>query len=91
MSSRIDRALPDIYTVFICSVHEHSHFALSENNHGLIVYRTDCRAGGADLGRRDPVRSAAGAAMSTLYWIALILTLGLFGYLLYAMLKAEDF
>jgi len=29
--------------------------------------------------------------MSTLYWIALILTLGLFVYLLYAMLKAEDF
>lgn len=29
--------------------------------------------------------------MSTLYWIALILTLGLFIYLLYAMLKAEDF
>jgi len=29
--------------------------------------------------------------MSALYWIALILTLGLFGYLLYAMLKAEDF
>lgn len=29
--------------------------------------------------------------MSTLYWIALIVTLGLFGYLLYAMLKAEKF
>jgi len=29
--------------------------------------------------------------MSTLYWIALIITLGLFGYLLYAMLKAENF
>jgi K+-transporting ATPase KdpF subunit len=29
--------------------------------------------------------------MSILYWIALLLTLGLFGYLLYAMLKAEDF
>jgi len=29
--------------------------------------------------------------MSVLYWIALILTLGLLGYLLYAMLKAEDF
>jgi K+-transporting ATPase KdpF subunit len=29
--------------------------------------------------------------MSALYWIALLLTLGLFGYLLYAMLKAEDF
>jgi K+-transporting ATPase KdpF subunit len=29
--------------------------------------------------------------MSGLYWIALILTLGLFVYLLYAMLKAEDF
>jgi K+-transporting ATPase KdpF subunit len=29
--------------------------------------------------------------MSALYWIALILTLGLFGYLIYAMLKAEKF
>ena len=29
--------------------------------------------------------------MSALYWIALIVTLGLFGYLVYAMLKAEDF
>jgi K+-transporting ATPase KdpF subunit len=37
------------------------------------------------------VRTAAGAAMSALYWIALIITLGLFGYLIYAMLKAEKF
>jgi K+-transporting ATPase KdpF subunit len=29
--------------------------------------------------------------MSTLYWIALILTAGLFGYLVYAMLRAERF
>ena len=29
--------------------------------------------------------------MTTLYWIALVITLGLFGYLLYAMLKAEKF
>ena len=29
--------------------------------------------------------------MSALYWIALLITLGLFGYLLYAMLKAENF
>jgi K+-transporting ATPase KdpF subunit len=29
--------------------------------------------------------------MSALYWIALIVSLGLLGYLLYAMLKAEDF
>jgi K+-transporting ATPase KdpF subunit len=29
--------------------------------------------------------------MTTLYWVALMITLGLFGYLLYAMLKAEDF
>ncbi|MGH8232275.1 MAG: K(+)-transporting ATPase subunit F [Steroidobacteraceae bacterium] len=29
--------------------------------------------------------------MSTLYWIALLVTLGLLGYLLYAMLKAENF
>lgn len=29
--------------------------------------------------------------MSVLYWIALIVTLGLFAYLIYAMLKAENF
>jgi K+-transporting ATPase KdpF subunit len=29
--------------------------------------------------------------MTALYWIALLLTLGLFAYLLYALLKAEDF
>jgi K+-transporting ATPase KdpF subunit len=29
--------------------------------------------------------------MSTLYWIALLVTLGLLGYLLYAMLDAEKF
>jgi K+-transporting ATPase KdpF subunit len=29
--------------------------------------------------------------MTTLYWIALIVSLGLLGYLLYALLKAEDF
>jgi K+-transporting ATPase KdpF subunit len=29
--------------------------------------------------------------MTTLYWIALVITLGLFGYLVYAMLKAENF
>jgi K+-transporting ATPase KdpF subunit len=29
--------------------------------------------------------------MSALYWIALIVTLRLFGYLIYAMLKAEKF
>lgn len=29
--------------------------------------------------------------MSALYWIALLLTIGLFGYLLCAMLKAERF
>jgi K+-transporting ATPase KdpF subunit len=29
--------------------------------------------------------------MTTLYWIALVTTLGLLGYLLYAMLKAENF
>jgi K+-transporting ATPase KdpF subunit len=29
--------------------------------------------------------------MSALYWIALTLTVGLFGYLVYAMLKAEKF
>jgi K+-transporting ATPase KdpF subunit len=44
-----------------------------------------------DLGRHRFVRTAAGTAMTTLYWVALMITLGLFGYLLYAMLKAEDF
>jgi len=29
--------------------------------------------------------------MTTLYWIALVITLGLFAYLIYAMLKAENF
>jgi K+-transporting ATPase KdpF subunit len=29
--------------------------------------------------------------MSTLYWIALIVSIALLGYLLYALLKAEDF
>jgi K+-transporting ATPase KdpF subunit len=29
--------------------------------------------------------------VSALYWVALLLTLGLFGYLLYALLRAEDF
>jgi K+-transporting ATPase KdpF subunit len=29
--------------------------------------------------------------MSALYWTALLLTIGLFGYLLYAMLNAERF
>jgi K+-transporting ATPase KdpF subunit len=29
--------------------------------------------------------------MTVLYWISLILSVALFGYLLYAMLKAEDF
>jgi K+-transporting ATPase KdpF subunit len=29
--------------------------------------------------------------MTTLYWIALLVTLGLFVYLIYAMLKAENF
>jgi K+-transporting ATPase KdpF subunit len=29
--------------------------------------------------------------VSALYWCALILTIGLFGYLVYAMLRAESF
>jgi K+-transporting ATPase KdpF subunit len=29
--------------------------------------------------------------MSALYWIALLVSLGLFAYLVYALLKAEDF
>ena len=56
-----------------------------------MVRWPDRCAHGTDLGRRDSVRTPDGAAMSTLYWIALIITLGLFVYLLYAMLKAEKF
>jgi K+-transporting ATPase KdpF subunit len=37
------------------------------------------------------VRPPDEAVMSILYWIALVLTLGMFGYLLYAMLNAEKF
>jgi K+-transporting ATPase KdpF subunit len=37
------------------------------------------------------VRPLDEAVMSILYWIALVLTLGMFGYLLYAMLNAEKF
>jgi K+-transporting ATPase KdpF subunit len=37
------------------------------------------------------MQAIAGAHMSFLYWIALALTVGLFAYLLYAMLRAEDF
>jgi K+-transporting ATPase KdpF subunit len=29
--------------------------------------------------------------MSALYWLALLLTVALFAYLLYALLRAEDF
>jgi K+-transporting ATPase KdpF subunit len=36
------------------------------------------------------VRTAA-AAMSAIYWISLLLSLGLLGYLLYAMFNAEKF
>jgi K+-transporting ATPase KdpF subunit len=56
-----------------------------------VVYRPDRRARGFDLGRHRSLRTVAGSALTTLYWIALLITLGLFGYLLYAMLKAENF
>jgi len=59
--------------------------------YGPVVCRTHSRARGADRGRHRAVRTAAAAAMSALYWIALLLTLGLLGYLLYAMLNAEKF
>jgi len=29
--------------------------------------------------------------MTVLYWISLVLSVALFGYLLYALLRAEDF
>jgi K+-transporting ATPase KdpF subunit len=37
------------------------------------------------------VQQADPAIMTALYWIALLLTVGLFAYLLYAMLRTEDF
>ena len=58
---------------------------------GSVVSRPDRRARAFDLGRHRSLRTLAGAAVTTLYWIALLITLGLFGYLLYAMLKAENF
>src|ERR1700722_10182772 len=58
--------------------------------HGSVVCRPDRAAVVAHLGRHRAVRTAA-APMSALYWIALLLTLGLLGYLLYAMLNAEKF
>jgi K+-transporting ATPase KdpF subunit len=59
--------------------------------HGSVVSGPDRRACGFDLGRHRSLRTLAGAPLTTLYWIALVITLGLFGYLLYAMLKAENF
>ena len=76
------------------------HFYLKPTQHshpgqgivyGCMVCRIDHRAHATDLGRRRAVRTTAEAAVSALYWIALLLTLGLFGYLLYAMLNAEKF
>jgi K+-transporting ATPase KdpF subunit len=56
-----------------------------------LVYRPDRRAGATDLGWCGAFRSTAEAATTALYWIALLLTVALFGYLVYAMLKAEKF
>jgi K+-transporting ATPase KdpF subunit len=56
-----------------------------------VVFRPDRRARGFDLERHRSLRTVAAAPLTTLYWIALLITLGLFGYLLYAMLKAENF
>lgn len=64
----------------------------AEDTHGPVVCRIHCGANATDLGRRGAVPAPAVlAAMSALYWIALLLTLGVFGYLLYAMLNAEKF
>jgi K+-transporting ATPase KdpF subunit len=79
-----------IHTAFLPAPTQHLRFS-ARSDHGSVVYRPDSPVGGADLGWRGAVRAPAGAAMSALYWIALLLTLGLFGYLLYAMLKAERF
>ena len=43
------------------------------------------------MGRGGPLRTIGATAVSPLYWISLIVAVALFGYLLYAMLKAEDF
>jgi K+-transporting ATPase KdpF subunit len=61
-------------------------------DHGRsVVCRIDGPAGRTDLGGCLHVQQADQAIMTALYWIALLLTGGLFAYLLYAMLRAEDF
>jgi K+-transporting ATPase KdpF subunit len=59
--------------------------------HGLLVPGSDTAARAVDVGRRDPLRTTGAASMNVLYWISLIVAVALFGYLLYAMLNAEDF
>jgi K+-transporting ATPase KdpF subunit len=79
-----------IHTDFLLAAPQHS---LSRRGqlHGPVVYRTHCGAGTTHFLRRGVVPAADGTSMSALYWTALLLTLGLFGYLLYAMLNAERF
>jgi K+-transporting ATPase KdpF subunit len=62
-----------------------------EFRYGRVVHRADRRARALDRRRHRAVYAAHEAAMTTLYWIALIVSLALLGYLLYALLKAEDF
>jgi K+-transporting ATPase KdpF subunit len=40
---------------------------------------------------RPPAAGAQGAAVSVWLWISLALALGVFVYVVYALLKAEDF
>jgi K+-transporting ATPase KdpF subunit len=62
-----------------------------EFRYGRVVHCADRRARALDLGSYRALHTAHEAAMTTLYWIALIVSLALLGYLLYALLKAEDF
>lgn len=56
-----------------------------------MVHRPDDATCIIDLGANRSVRAIAKNTMSPLYWIALIVSAGLLGYLLYALLRAEKF
>src|ERR1700722_20448908 len=79
-----------IFTDSLCARAQRWQACLEGDCHGPVVSGPDRAAVAAHLGRHRAVRTAA-APMSALYWIALLLTLGLLGYLLYAMLNAEKF
>src|SRR5579863_8569865 len=81
---------PGIFTDSLCPSAAPWRRCVQGDRHGPVVFGPDRAAVAAHLGRHRAVRAAA-APMSALYWIALLLTLGLLGYLLYAMLNAEKF